>query len=118
MSSRGCFASPADFPLHDCSAYREGYTYAAEVWALSLVQGAFSVAPCQTLLPVRFATFPSPYATSASPPEVYRLRGLANMPLLGTPRHDARPCFWDTHQGPQGPLPASLPANPGPGLFG
>ena len=25
----------------------EGYTYAAKVWALSIVQGPFSVAPCQ-----------------------------------------------------------------------
>jgi hypothetical protein len=33
----------------------EGYTYAAKGWAVSLVQGPFPVAPCQTLF-VRFAT--------------------------------------------------------------
>jgi hypothetical protein len=37
----------------------EGYTYG--VWDLSLVQGPFSVAPCQTLA-LRFATFASLYA--------------------------------------------------------
>jgi hypothetical protein len=30
-------------------ACTEGFTFTAEVWALSIVQGAFSVAPCQTL---------------------------------------------------------------------
>jgi hypothetical protein len=35
--SRGRFATPADCPLH-----------AANVWELSIVQGPFSVAPCQT----------------------------------------------------------------------
>jgi hypothetical protein len=39
----------------------EGCTYAAKVWALCLVQGAFSVAPCQTLI-VRFATNASPHS--------------------------------------------------------
>jgi hypothetical protein len=34
----------------------EGYTYDASVWDLSIVQGPFSVAPCQTLT-LRFATF-------------------------------------------------------------
>jgi hypothetical protein len=32
------------------------YTYAAKVWDLSIVQGAFSVAPCRTFA-LRFATF-------------------------------------------------------------
>ena len=36
------------------------YTYAAKVWELSLVQGPFSVAPCQTLA-LRFATVASLY---------------------------------------------------------
>jgi hypothetical protein len=57
MSSRGCFATPADFPLHDASPY-EGYTSAAKVWDSSLVQGPFPVAPCQTIM-LRFATFTS-----------------------------------------------------------
>jgi hypothetical protein len=39
----------------------EGYTHAANVWALSVVQVPFSVAPCQTLI-VRFATFVSLYS--------------------------------------------------------
>jgi hypothetical protein len=37
------------------------YTYAANVWDLSIVQGPFSVAPCQTQT-LRFATFASRYA--------------------------------------------------------
>ena len=36
----------------------KGYTYAPKVWDLSIVQGPFSVAPCQTLF-VRFVTFAS-----------------------------------------------------------
>ena len=34
-------------------ALTEGCTYAAKVWAVFLVQGPFSVAPCQTLLKVQ-----------------------------------------------------------------
>jgi hypothetical protein len=34
------------------------YTYDAKVWDLSIVQGPFSVAPCQTVA-LRFATFAS-----------------------------------------------------------
>jgi hypothetical protein len=33
--------------LYTIVARTEGYTYAAKVWALTLVQGPFSVAPCQ-----------------------------------------------------------------------
>jgi hypothetical protein len=47
-------ATPADFPQHDCSPS----TYDAKVRGLSIVQGPFSVAPCQTLA-LRFATFSS-----------------------------------------------------------
>jgi hypothetical protein len=36
-------------------ARTEGYTYGASVWDLYLVQGAFSVAHCPTLM-LRFAT--------------------------------------------------------------
>jgi hypothetical protein len=32
----------ADFPLHDCSPYRERYTHGAQVWELAIVQGPFS----------------------------------------------------------------------------
>jgi hypothetical protein len=39
-------------------ARAEGYTYNAKVWDLSIVQGPFSVAPCQTLTS-RFAPFAS-----------------------------------------------------------
>jgi hypothetical protein len=60
MSSRGRFATPADFRYVNV-ARTEGYTYDANVWDVSLVQGPFSVAPCQTLM-VRFATFSSLYA--------------------------------------------------------
>jgi hypothetical protein len=52
--SRGRFATPAEFPRQGRSPY-EDYTYTARVWDLSIVQGPFSVAPCQTL-ELRFAT--------------------------------------------------------------
>jgi hypothetical protein len=45
-------------------ARTEGYTYAAKVWDLSIVQGPFSVAPCRTLT-TRFATFSSPQEPGA-----------------------------------------------------
>jgi hypothetical protein len=35
-------------PFSRMVARTEGYTYAAKVWAVSLVQGPFPVAPCQT----------------------------------------------------------------------
>jgi hypothetical protein len=43
-------------PSNTIVARTEGYTHAANVWALCLVQGPISVAPCQTLT-LRFATF-------------------------------------------------------------
>jgi hypothetical protein len=36
-------------PLDTMVPRTEGYAYAAKVWDLSIVQGPFSVAPCQTL---------------------------------------------------------------------
>ena len=45
-------------PISRIVARTEGYTHAAKVWDLSIVQGPFSVAPCQTLI-VRFVTFAS-----------------------------------------------------------
>jgi hypothetical protein len=39
-------------------ARTKGYTYDASVWDLPIVQGPFSVAPCQTV-PLRFATVSS-----------------------------------------------------------
>ena len=44
VGSRGCFLS-----RHITLNSTEGYTYSAIVWAVSLVRGPFSVAPCQTL---------------------------------------------------------------------
>jgi hypothetical protein len=46
-------------PSNTIVARTAGYTYAAEVWASSLVQGPFSVAPSQTkppVVPFRFAS--------------------------------------------------------------
>jgi hypothetical protein len=40
---------PTNFPLHDIAARSEGYTYAANVWDLSLAQGPVSVAPSPNL---------------------------------------------------------------------
>ena len=43
-------------PLDTIVARTHTYTYAANVWGLSIVQGLFSVAACQTLA-LRLATF-------------------------------------------------------------
>ena len=59
MGKRGAHAAVSRRPpisLPRIVARTEGYTYAAKVWALCLVQAPFSVAPCQTLI-VRFAIF-------------------------------------------------------------
>jgi hypothetical protein len=40
-------------PLYTIVARTHTYTYAANVWDSSLVQGPFSVAPSQTLVPIR-----------------------------------------------------------------
>jgi hypothetical protein len=42
--------SPCRVASSDCSPYTESYTYTANLWALCLVQGPFSVARVQTLL--------------------------------------------------------------------
>jgi hypothetical protein len=42
-------------PLYTMVPRTGGYTYAVGVWDLSIIQGPFSVAPCQTLT-LRFAT--------------------------------------------------------------
>jgi hypothetical protein len=47
------FRDARRFPLYTLVA--RGYAYDVGVWDLSIVQGPFSVAPCQTLI-VRFAT--------------------------------------------------------------
>ena len=54
MISRGRFATPTQSNV----ARTGGYTLDANKWALCLVQGPFSVAPCQTLID-RFATLSS-----------------------------------------------------------
>jgi hypothetical protein len=62
-------------------ARTEGYTYAANVWDLFIVQGPVSVAPCQTLI-VRFATCGSLYVAGAPTPPVVRCTSLAPLLLL------------------------------------
>jgi hypothetical protein len=47
--SRPCSATPAQ-SLYTIVARTEGYTFAAKVWALSIVQRPVSVAPCETLI--------------------------------------------------------------------
>jgi hypothetical protein len=54
MSSRRRFTTPAQSLSDTIVARTKGYTYDAKVWALYLVEGPFSVAPCQTTL-VRIA---------------------------------------------------------------
>jgi hypothetical protein len=50
-AARGCVSPRPPTPLATTVARAEGFTYAAEVCALSVVQGFLvSVAPCQTLL--------------------------------------------------------------------
>jgi hypothetical protein len=63
-------------PSHTIVARTEGYTYDTKVCALCLVQGSFSVAPCQTLL-VRFASNKFLYRP---PPDDVRVSGCANTP--------------------------------------
>jgi hypothetical protein len=46
-------------PLDTREARTHMYTHAAKFWDLSIVQGSFSVTPCQTLISLRFATVPS-----------------------------------------------------------
>jgi hypothetical protein len=55
MSSRGRFATSADFPLQDCNPYRGLHVLRERLGAVHRSR-PFSVAPCQTLI-VRFATF-------------------------------------------------------------
>jgi hypothetical protein len=54
------------FPSTRWNPIPVGYACDVGVWGLSIVQGPFSVAPCQTLA-LRFATFPSPYHDGRSP---------------------------------------------------
>jgi hypothetical protein len=60
--SRGRYATPAGFLLHDDTG---GYTYDVGVWDLSIVQGPFSVAPCQTLASVTIRNFASLYTPAS-----------------------------------------------------
>jgi hypothetical protein len=55
------FATPADFPRHECTPYRGLHVRHTRV-ALSCLQKPFSVAPCQTLF-VRFAVSTSKQQT-------------------------------------------------------
>jgi hypothetical protein len=69
-------------------ARTEGYTRGANVWDLFIVQGPFSIAPCQTLA-VRFATFASLY--------VAPLYAHARLPCeVATRSNDlsTRVCLW------------------------
>jgi hypothetical protein len=50
------FREPPPVSLFRIVTRTEGYTYAAKVWDVSIVEGPFSVAPCQTLI-VRIAFF-------------------------------------------------------------
>jgi hypothetical protein len=50
------FATPAD-SLYTIIARTRMYTYAAKVWAMFVVQGPLSVAPCQNPKLRFFATF-------------------------------------------------------------
>jgi hypothetical protein len=52
--TRRRFTTPAHNPSNTSVARTDGYTHAANVRALCIVQGPVSVAPCQTLI-VRFA---------------------------------------------------------------
>jgi hypothetical protein len=52
---RGAVSRRTPIPLDKIVARAHMYTYAAKVWDLSVVQGPFSVAPCQAL-PLRCAT--------------------------------------------------------------
>jgi hypothetical protein len=66
--SRGRMRRPP-ISLHTIVARTGGYAYDVGGWDLSIVQGPFSVAPCQTLetLALRFATFSSLYSAPDDP---------------------------------------------------
>jgi hypothetical protein len=76
-------------PLDTTVARSEGYTYAAQVRDLSIVQGPFSVALCQTL-GLRFATFSSLYTTPAAPSDEVACVSIAT-PVADRSRRDRRP---------------------------
>jgi hypothetical protein len=59
------FRDARRFPSYTRVARTHMYTYAAQVWDWSLVQGPFSVAPCQTLA-LRFATCSSRHGAVSS----------------------------------------------------
>jgi hypothetical protein len=69
MSSRGRFATSADFPLQDCNPYRGLHVLRERLGAVHRSR-PFSVAPCQTLI-VRFATFSPLYLITSSPPSLF-----------------------------------------------
>jgi hypothetical protein len=80
-------------------ACAEGYTYAAQVWALSIVQGPLSVAPCQTS---RFATlfFAVRHPTSTQAAVALRAPGCcdvtASLSHGGQIEYDVPRCAADT----------------------
>jgi hypothetical protein len=54
--AHGAVTRRPPIPLYTMVARTGGYAYDVGVWGLSIVQGPFSVAPCQPLK-ARFATF-------------------------------------------------------------
>jgi hypothetical protein len=56
--SHGAVSRRPPISLYTMVVRTGSYTYDASVWDVSIVQGPFSVAPCQTLT-LRFATFAS-----------------------------------------------------------
>jgi hypothetical protein len=64
----GSISTLVPIPLTGIVVHTEGYTHAAKVWDLSIVQGPFSVAPCQTLT-LRFAPFASLWGGRVGAPQ-------------------------------------------------
>jgi hypothetical protein len=60
MSSRGRFATPADFSLHDGSPYSHVHLRRESLGFFHIAQGPSSVAPCQTLLSISRSDVPPP----------------------------------------------------------
>jgi hypothetical protein len=83
--SRGRFATHADSPRHDGTPYR-GYAYDVGVWDLSIMQGPFAVAPCQTLkgYDSHFCTA-LPHPPTAHAPELSQLCIARRGRATGTP---------------------------------
>jgi hypothetical protein len=91
MSPRGRFATPADFALQHCSPY--SHVHARHERLGVVVQGAFSVAPCQNLIVAMrmFLHCVPPHSPCSSESASAATRLLTPAPNNSPQRKEARP---------------------------